>query len=92
EEAVTAMGGDRHLVASAITKAAISKSSFGGLVPAINGASVVARVEALIGHPPSRWATRAGLALAVAGTGSAVAAGSIQLHHLWVLAEHVCRG
>lgn len=92
EEAVAAMGGDRHLVATAITKAAITKSAFNGLVPAINGASVVARVEALIGHPPSRWATRAGLALAVTGTASAVGASSIQLHHLWVLADHVCRG
>jgi len=92
EEAVAAMGGDRHLVASAITKAAITKSSFNGLVPAINGASVVARVEALVGRPPSRWATRAGLALAVTGTTSAIGAGSIQLHHLWVLADHVCRG
>ena len=97
EEAVAAMGGDRQLVATAITKAAFTKAgftkaSFDGLVPAIDGGSVVARVEALIGHPPSRWATAAGVALAVTGAVSAIGAGSIQLHHLWVLVDHVCHG
>ena len=92
EEAVAAMGGDRQLVATAITKAAITKSSFDGLVPAINGASVVARVEALVGSPQGRWTTRVGVALAVLGAVSVLGAGSVQLHHVWVLAEHVCRG
>lgn len=91
EQAVAAMGGDRQLVAVAITKAAITKSSFNGLVPAINGASVVARVEALVGAPPSRWSYRAGVGLAAAGTAVVIGAGSIQMHHIWVLAEHVCR-
>ena len=92
ELAVSVMGGDRQLVATAITKAAITKSSFNGLVPAINGASVVARVEALIGAPPGRWANRTGIVLAGVGTAAAIGAGLIQLHHIWVLAEHVCRG
>ncbi|MDH4278289.1 MAG: M56 family metallopeptidase [Acidimicrobiia bacterium] len=92
EQAVIAMGGDRQLVATAITKAAITKSSFHGLVPAISGASVVARVEALIGAPPSRWTDRTGVVLAAVGTAAVVGAGSIQMHHIWVLAEHICRG
>ena len=91
EEAVVAMGGDRQLVATAITKAAITKSSFNGLVPAVNGASVVARVEALIGAPPGRWSYRSGVALAAVGTAVVIFAGSIQMHHIWVLVDHVCR-
>lgn len=92
EAAVVAMGGDRQLVASAITKAAINRASFDGLVPAISGASVVARVEALVGAPPGRWAIRTGVALATAGTAAVIGAGSIQIHHIWVLVDHVCHG
>ncbi|MDH3293511.1 MAG: M56 family metallopeptidase [Acidimicrobiia bacterium] len=92
EDAVVAMGGDRQLVATAIAKAAINKASFDGLVPAIGGGSVVARVEALTGRPPGRWTIRTGVALAAAGTAAVVAAGSIQIHHIWILADHVCHG
>lgn len=92
EAAVIAMGGDRHLVASAITKAAVNNASFYGLVPAISGGSVVARVEALIGGPPDRWTHRTGVALAAAGTAAVIGAGSIQLHHIWVLIDHICHG
>jgi len=34
----------------------------------------------------------AGLAVMAAVTFSAVTAGSVQVHHLWVLADHICRG
>lgn len=92
EAAVVAMGGDRQLVASAITKAAINRASFNGLVPTISGASVVARVEALIGGPPSRWTSRAVVALAAGATAAVIGAGSIQFHHIWVVVDHVCHG
>lgn len=92
EDAVVAMGGDRQLVATAIAKAAINKASFDGLVPAIGGGSVVARVEALIEGPSGRWTIRTGVALAVAGTAVVIGAGSIQIHHIWILADHVCHG
>lgn len=91
EEAATTLG-DRHLVATAIAKAAVSKGAYHGLVPAFNGGQVVARVNALIGAPPNRWATRIGIATVAAGTLSAMGAGSVQLHHLWVVFDHVCRG
>jgi len=92
EEAVTVLDGDRHLVATAIAKAALAKTAFNGVVPAINGGSVVARINALIGTPPSAWRGRVGLAVMTVGTLSVVAAGSVQVHHLWRLAGHICQG
>lgn len=92
EEAAAILGGDRHLVATTIAKAALTKTAYGGVVPAFNGGPVVARVNALIGVPPSMWTTRVGLVAMVGGTLSSVGAGSIQLHHLWVLVDHVCHG
>lgn len=92
EEAVAVLGGDRQLVARAITKAALTTSSYGGLVPAFGGGSVVARVDALIGVPRGKASTTIGLAVVVAGTLTAIGAGSVQLHHLWVLFDHICHG
>lgn len=93
EEAVATLGGDRHLVARAIAKAALATSTYHhGVVPAFNGGQIAARVNALIGTPPGVWATRSGLAIMVAGMLSAIGAGSVQIHHLWVLVDHVCHG
>lgn len=93
EEAVAALGGDRHLVARAIAKAALTTSTYHhGVVPAFNGGQVAARVNALIGTPPGAWATRSGMAVMVAGVVSAIGAGSVQIHHLWVLVDHICHG
>ena len=86
------MGGDRELVASAITKAAFTVTAFNGVVPAFNGGPIVARVDALIGSPPSAWKGGVGLAALIAGTTAAVGAGSIQVHHLWVVVDHICTG
>lgn len=91
EEAAATLG-DRHLVATAIAKAALTRSAFGAVVPAFNGGSVTARVEALVGPGPSTWSTGLGLAAIVATTTTALGAGSLQLHHLWVLIDHVCHG
>ncbi len=92
EEVVRVLGGDRHLVASTIAKAAMTTSAFRDVVPAFDGASVVARVEALIGAPQAPWSSRFGTVIVSAGTIAALGAGSIQLHHLWVLADHICNG
>lgn len=92
EEAASALGGDRQLVATAITKAALSTTAFNGVVPAFNGGPVVARVNALIGSPPGVWRAGTGLASLVAGTGAAVGAGFVQVHHLWVVVDHICNG
>lgn len=92
EEAALALGDDRKLVATAITKAAFTMTAFDGVVPAFNGGPIVARVDALIGSPPSRWQVGLGLSALVAGTLAAVGAGSVQLHHLWVVVDHICTG
>lgn len=91
EEAAATLG-DRELVATAIAKVAVSKGAYHGLLPAFNSGQVLARVNALIGAPPNRWATVVGVATIATGTLSSMGAGSIQLHHLWVLFDHVCRG
>lgn len=93
EEAVATLGGDRHLVATAIAKAALVTSTYQhGVVPAFDGGPIAARVQSLIGTPPGVWATRAGLAVMLAGVVSAIGAGSVQIHHLWVVVDHVCHG
>lgn len=93
EEAVAALGGDRHLVARAIAKAALATSTYHhGVVPTFNGGQVTARVNALIGTPPGAWATRSGLAVMLVGVVAAIGAGSVQFHHLWVLVDHICHG
>lgn len=93
EEAVVALSGDRHLVARAIAKAALAISTYQhGVVPAFDGGHVAARVNALIGTPPGVWATRSGLVVMLVGVVSAISAGSVQIHHLWVLVDHICHG
>jgi Zn-dependent protease with chaperone function len=93
EEAVATLGGDRRLVARAIAKAALATSTYHhDVVPAFNGGEVAARVNALIGTPPGVWATRSGHAIMIAGMLSAIGAGSVQIHHLWVLIDHICHG
>lgn len=91
EEAAVVLG-DRQLVARAIAKASLTTSAFGGLVPAFGGGSVVARVDALIGAPPSRPSIWVALAVVGAGSLAAIGAGTVQLHHLWVLVDHICHG
>lgn len=92
EEAVATLNGDRHLVATAIAKAALIRTSFHDAVPAFSGGSVVTRVNALIGTPASTWSTRVGFAATVLATLSVIGAGSIQLQHLWVVVDHICTG
>jgi Zn-dependent protease with chaperone function len=90
EAAVRAMGGDRPLVARAIARAAITSSSYQGLVGAFGGGSVPVRVEALIGPASSPARARVGLLGVGAVAAVALAAGSVQLHHVARLAGHLC--
>ncbi len=90
EAAVRAMGGDRPLVARAIARAAITSSAYHGLVGAFGGGSVPVRVQALIGPASSPARARVGLLAAGVVAAVALAAGSVQLHHVARLAGHLC--
>jgi Zn-dependent protease with chaperone function len=90
EAAVRAMGGDRPLVARTIARAAITSSSYHGLVGAFGGGSVPARVRALIGPASSPARARFGLMAGGATVVAALAAGSVQVHHVARLAGHLC--
>ena len=90
EAAVHAMGGDRPLVARAIARAAMTSSSYPGLVGAFGGGSVPARVQALVGPAASPARVRIGLLAGGAVAVAALAAGTVQLHHVARLAGHLC--
>ena len=89
EAAVDALGGDRNLVATAIARAAVATTVFGGAVPSFGGGSVVMRVGAL-SEPrlgPNLGATFSAFAVVFIG---ATATTSIQIHHFAELVAHVC--
>lgn len=83
--------GDRRLVARAIAHAALAEAEYGRAGPLrMTGGGVPARLEALLAGPTSRamvlWAS-----IVAGGTlVTAVATSTVQLHHLWAFAAHVC--
>jgi hypothetical protein len=83
--------GDRHLVARAIIKAALT-SDGSSLLPAAAGGHVAARVNALLGEAPTRrhrrWANRATTVSVVV----TLAAAAIQIHHFGVYLSHAGHG
>lgn len=88
ESAVSALGGDRRLVATTIAHAAVTTSVFHGTVGALGGASVPMRVQALLSPltgTDSRW-----VAMATAVTVLVAVGGSAQTHHLYRVISHVC--
>ena len=90
ESAAAALGGDRQLVARTIARAAISRSAFHGLVGGFGGGSILIRVNALVGPPDRTAFTLIALCVGAATTALAIAAGSLQAHHLAELIGHVC--
>ena len=90
ESAAEALGGDRRLVARTIARAAITRTVHDGLVGAFGGASVPARVQALIGPPQNPALTVAAFPVIGATAAVTVLAGSVQVHHFVELIEHVC--
>jgi len=89
EAAALVMAGDRKLVATAITRAAVATSAYGGVVGSFGGASILARVEALIATPSTPTAlTGAVVVVGVVSLGAVV--GSVQAHHLFQLFAHLC--
>lgn len=89
EAAVSAVGGDRHAVAVTIGRAALVTTAFGGSVGAFGGGSVPTRVDALLGEPDTSVIAVL-LLVAVAVAVGAIVASSIQMHHLYGVASHVC--
>ena len=90
ETAVDAFDGDRRLVARTIARAAITRSADVGLVGGFGGGSVPARVHALIGPPDSTMSIAVGTVAGALIATSAMAAGSVQIHHLAELIDHLC--
>ena len=90
ETAVDALDGNRQLVARTIARAAMTQSVHAGLVGGFGGGSVPARVQALIGPPDSMTSMAAGTVAGALIATSAMAAGSVQLHHLVELIDHLC--
>lgn len=90
EAAVTAVDGDRRLVARAIARAAVASAAHGGLVGAFGGGSIPARIDALVGPPVARRWSLTAAGFVSAAVVSAAVAGSIQVHHFVELIEHVC--
>ena len=89
EAAVATMGGDREVVAVSIGRAALATASFHGTVGAFGGGSIPTRVEALLFEPAPSIGRRLIVVALLVGV-AALAASSIQLHHLWALVAHVC--
>lgn len=84
--------GDRAIVARAIIKIALARTPPAPAAAlAMSGSGVPDRVEALLDGPPPAG-PRTGICLAASATAlvTAIAASSIQFHHLLALAQHVC--
>ena len=90
EEAVRVVGGDRQLVAEAVARAALATSAYHGLVGSFGGASIPARVEALIGSPIQPAILRRTVALAAVAATIGLTSGMIQLHHFVQALDHIC--
>mgnify|MGYP001823710363 CR=1 FL=1 len=90
ETAVHVLDGDRQLVAHTIAHAALTRTMHSGLVGGFGGASVPARVAALIGPPDSVTTMALGGSAGALVAVSAVVAGSVQIHHLAGLVDHLC--
>lgn len=88
DEAAVEVVGDRRVVARAIARAALATSPPGML--AVGGDSVASRIHDLI-HPRStRWLAVGAGTCGVAAAAAAMAASTVQLHHLLAFAAHVC--
>lgn len=89
EDAATAVGGDRQLVARAIARAALA-GHHQDVRMALAHEGVADRVDALIGRGPRRFAPAVGLAVAGAVGTATVGGSTMQLHHLVGLVGRLC--
>ena len=93
DEVAAGVVGDRRVVASAITQAALSGSTFSGHGSLnLAGEGVAARVTALLRRDePDGVAKASATASVMLGATVALMGSGIQLHHLLALAFHVCQ-
>lgn len=85
--------GDRRLVARAIAKAALASVAHRDVRLAMASSSVPARVDAMLTLPRSRGLAATLVVLSVTGLSVMTVGGStVQLHHLFVFARHLCGG
>ena len=93
DEDAAAEVGDRRLVARAIVRAALAKSDYptGPALLGLGHLGVRARVDALLLPAPALGSGFSSALLSAPFLGVAVVAGStLQVHHLWSFASHVC--
>lgn len=88
DEAAVKAVGDRCIVARAIARAALATSPAG--VMAVGGDSVAGRVHELVHPRPTGWLPVAAGLCGVAAGAAAMAASTVQLHHLLAFGAHVC--
>jgi len=88
DEAAVEVVGDRRIVARAIVRAALATSPAG--VMGIGGDSVEGRVHELIHPRPTGWLPVGAGLCGVAAAAAAMAASTVQLHHLVAFGAHVC--
>ncbi len=90
EEAVSAMSGDRSIVATAIARAALHTTAFRTPLPSFGGGTVPARVQALIGERPEAAIVGAAAGFTLIAAIALAGGASLQMHHLYALYDHVC--
>lgn len=91
DEVAASAVGDRRLVARALARAALARTTFTDRDMALIGLGVRDRVEALLGDPPPQQGLTGAALGAIAVAVSASLAGSvIQFHHLLTYVLHVC--
>lgn len=90
EDAAAAVGGDRHLVARAIARAALAGADHQNVRMALADEGVTGRVAALVGDGPRRFTPAVGVTVAAAAAAVTIGGSTVQLHHLIALVGHVC--
>ena len=90
EDAATAVGGDRHLVARAIAHAALAGADHRNVELALADEGVTGRVAALVGHNHRGFDPAIGIAVATLVGAVTVGGSTLQLHHLITLVGRIC--
>lgn len=91
EDAATAVGGDRQLVARAIARAALAGADHRNVQMALADEGVTDRVAALVGRGPRRLDPVVGAAVAGTVAAATIGGSTVQFHHLIALVGHLCR-
>ena len=91
DEAAVRVVGDRHLVARAIIKAALTETTPSPL-PAVAGDHVSARVNALLHEPSQSPTRRLAVPASLTPVAAALVAAAVQIHHLGAFVTHASHG